>query len=92
MKLHEMRSLDLYANQRRKPLLREVLASIKLAALRPAAGLTSDPGFEIVLSPCLSSPFGPESFDPEPLGLELVAERLTAEGLVTRNFFLSSYF
>ena len=36
------------ANQRRKPLLREVFASIKLAALRPAVGLTRDVSISFV--------------------------------------------
>jgi hypothetical protein len=40
MKLHEMRLVNFYTNQRRKPLLPEVFASIKLAALRSAATLT----------------------------------------------------
>ena len=42
MKLHEMSSSNLYANQRRKPLPREILASIRLAALRSAVGLTAE--------------------------------------------------
>ena len=42
MKLHEMSSLILYANQRREPLLREVFAPIKLAARRQEALLTPE--------------------------------------------------
>ena len=31
------------------------------------------------------TPFGLESFDPEPFGLELMAERLTTEGLMAEG-------
>jgi hypothetical protein len=31
------------------------------------------------------APFGLESFDPEPFGLELMAERLTTEGLMAER-------
>ena len=41
MKLHEMRSLNLCANRRRRPLLRDIFALIKLAARRQEAALTA---------------------------------------------------